>query len=558
MKTVLITKIPVVSYTTFAEVASMERRPELGVLCRAAMEPNRRITPAVIQSVLPGIGETGAENIIRWAQMLGICDRNGGITALAEDVAETDEVPVPEQGTYRFWVVQHPLLGKRFLSMERVSSTRHPRTEEIKPIPVEPDTGKLFVSVLSANDRFMVKGFPSNHGQKGCIVQHSNASCTLRWTLDFNAENDTWQLEGMIESREGKGKQTLKPIQHNPESDGLDLWKLVEHWAREELANFGVWEAADRRLAVDFQRLNRDEIDTFKKLLQLKSVRVPGKGEFKNVRLEQTPIGPLNQKEAQIWADDRFTHRLTAEPSYRSRSEVRDLFSDLTEDTPLEKYSPQLLYHHELADQFSDRPEVYWSIVAPVDLSPRPVEPSLLAGLTVGAEQENSESTQIPNVVRIPYRGGWSMRQLVDELLQGEIPARVLLCDRYVRGNKNLKMLKLLAEALIAVNQDVILDVWTEEKDSNLEAIKQTTGRTAKSYNTVFANNAPHDRYMVLSTKSGDGFGWHMSNSPLDPRSDVPDPTVGTPLRWRDFSATRVLPEGVLPALRNWIKGEVN
>ena len=53
MRCVLTTEIPVSRVAVFAEMAWMERRPELGLLCRTAREHGNRITTAVVQSALP-------------------------------------------------------------------------------------------------------------------------------------------------------------------------------------------------------------------------------------------------------------------------------------------------------------------------------------------------------------------------------------------------------------------------------------------------------------------------------------------------------------------------
>ena len=50
MRCELTTQIPVSRVAVFAEMAWMERRPELGLLCRAARAQDNRITTAIVQS----------------------------------------------------------------------------------------------------------------------------------------------------------------------------------------------------------------------------------------------------------------------------------------------------------------------------------------------------------------------------------------------------------------------------------------------------------------------------------------------------------------------------
>ncbi len=554
MRCVLTTEIPVGRVAVFAEMAWMERRPELGLICRTAQAHGNRITSAVVQSALPGLPDAGANNVISWCKMLGLCDGRGGLTALGEDVAISDEAPVPEQGVYCLWLAQHPVLGRRVLAVERLSSNRDQRFQSIEPLKVEPDRGKVFRSVLDGKERFMVRDLPTNHGDPGGLVDDTRATCRFRWTLDFDQTRDQWQLDGMIEAPQGNGKHAMRPMQHDPESDGLDLWKLASTWATGPLATFGRWQSNERRLAVAFDGLAEDELDTFRKSLALRRVEVPGKGVYENVSLEDVPVGPAAAQDAQRWAMARFDRHLSEKPGYRSRAEVREQFAQLTEYTPLETFAPTLPSHDDLLLRASKDPERFWSLAAPVDLSPFPAASDDLGPLRIGSPAPIA-AVEPPGVVRVPYRGGWSMRKLVDRLLSGFVPRRVLLCDRYVRGDDNLDTLKLFVAALRAEALNVVVDVWTGDEEADFKKVQAITGTAPLSYREVFVRSLPHDRYLLVLPGQGQGFGWHMSNSPIHARADMKGAGPETPLRWKDLVATRVSADELEPALRQWLTG---
>ncbi len=554
MRCVLTIEIPVSRVAVFAEMAAMERRPELGLLCRAGREHGNRITTAIVQSALPGLSDAGASNVIAWCKMLGLCDGRGALTALGEDVADVDEAPVPEQGVYGLWLAQHPVLGRRVLAVERLASNRDQRFESIEPLAVEPDRGRVFRSVLDGKERFLVRDLPTNHGQPGGLVGTTRATCRLRWTLDFDQQRDQWQLDGEIEAPQGNGKYVMRPMQHEPESDGLDLWNLASTWATGPFASFGRWQDGERRLAVAFDGLEEGELDSFRKNLLLRQVEIPGKGHYENVTLEAVPIGPTSAHDAQRWAMARAERRLGTKPGYRSRAQVREEFAQLTEETPLEAFAPTLPSHEDLLSYASKDPDGYWSLAAPVDLSPFHVAADDLGPLRIGSPASIS-AAEPPGVVRIPYRGGWSMRKLVDRLLSGVAPRRVLLCDRYVRGDDNLEALKLLVVALRASTPNVAIDVWTSDEEADFQRIQAITGSLPRSYREVFGRDLPHDRYLLVLPGQGQGFGWHMSNSPIHARADVKGASPETPLRWKDLAATRVTAEELEPALRQWLAG---
>jgi hypothetical protein len=550
MRTVLSSPIEVHRVAMFAEMAWLERRPELGLVCRAARQHHNQMSEATVQSVLPGLTDAGARNVLRWCYMLKLCDAQGGLTALGEDVAEHDEAPVPEQGVYGMWLAEHPVFGRRILSVERRSSTRDQRFDEVQPLGTEPDRGVVFRSVVDSKQRFMLRDLPANHGQPGCLPGTTRATCRLRWTLDFDSGRDQWQLDGVIEAEGG-----MKPMKHEPESASLDLWALASIWATGPFASFGRWQAADRRLAVARQSATDAEQDSFLKTLKVKRLEVPGKGTYDDVTLEDVPIGPTTSEEAQQWALGRFSRHLTRHPAYRSRGELRQVFAELTEGTPLERFAPTLPAHDALmGGNYANQPELFWAFAAPVDLAPRPVPAEELAAMRIGSAAPEA-GVEAPSLIRIPYRGAWTMRRLVERLTGGLAPRKVLMSDRYVRGDDNLATLRVLVQALRAVAPAVSIEVWTGDEDADFKQIQAITGSPPRSYREVYGRSVPHDRYILMVPTTGAGFGWHLSNSPLHARADVTPAGPETPLRWKDLAGARVSAEELEPALRQWLAG---
>lgn len=554
MKAVLTSMIPVHRLAVFAEMAWLMRRPELGLLCRAARSQGRRISVEAVQTALPGIAEAGTSNVLEWCRMLGLCDAQGGLTALGEDVADREEAPVPEQGVYDLWVAQHPVIGRRVLSVARLASSRDGRFDLVEPVPFEPDLGRVFRSVVDPKERFLVRRLPSNHGQPGCLAGVSGATCKLRWTLDFDGGRDQWQLLGEIEPPNGGRAQGLMPMRHEPESAGLDLGVLAKAWGVGPLSAVGRWDASQRLLGVAVQGLTSAEIESFRKTVKLSRVEVPGMGAYEDVTVEDVAIGPASPEDAHRWALLRLDRHLAASPGYRSRAELREQFAQLTEGTPLERHAPTLPAHDDLLAMTGREAAKFWSLAAPVDLSPYPVPAEELAALRVGVQAPLSRMER-PGIVRVPYRSGWSMRMLVDDLLGGTAPAKVLLCDRYVRGPENLAALRLLVAALRGAGPAAAIEVWTGEEDADFKQIHAITGTQPRSYRQVFGRFLPHDRYMLIAPVQGQGFGWQMSNSPLHARADVQAASAESALRWKDLSATRATPDELEPALRQWFGG---
>ncbi|MGP3927933.1 hypothetical protein [Streptomyces sp. 8N616] len=560
MRTELTDEVPVSRFAAFAEMASLEQRPELGAICRAARTSGGRIAPSVVQQALPGLTDAGAANVVRWCCDLALCDRSGSLTGLGEVVADTDRAPVPEQGVYEMWVAGHPLLGSRLLHVERLTSSRDGRFPDTDAIPVEPDRNTAHPSVVDPQRRFVLRSFPSNHGRHGALRRESRAYCRVTWVLDWthgpHGASEV-RLDGAIDTASGH-----RPIRHEPERMEIDLWRLADTWALGPLRAHGRWSAEDRRLAVPVARLSVPEQEAFAMTLDLGGVEVTGYGHWSSgAVLSDVPIGPATADDAQAWAMARLDRRLEGSGLRHTRVQVRGLFASVTEDTPLAAPGPILPDHDALLARYELAPEVFWRLAAPVDLAPTPVSQEELGPMSIEAgNRDYLVSTDYDSaVVRVPYRGGWSMRMLLDRLTGDEKPRRLLLVDKYVRGRDNLRSLELLVATLAELGSPA-LDVWTgnDTDDATAAHVERLTGHRPRRYRQVFGHSVNlHDRYLVVVPERGAPYGWQMTNSPLDARvDDGVEPSPVTPLRWRDLVAARLSVEQLHRPMAAWTEAD--
>lgn len=556
MRTELVRDVPVERYAVFAEMAWLQRRPELAAICRVARESGGRITPSVIEQALPGLTDVGAENVIGHCRDLELCDRSAALMSLGETVAETEEAPVPEQGVYDVWATADPLLGPtgpRILHVDRVNSTRDARFDAIGPIPVRPRPGEVFVSVVDPQSRFMLRSFPTNEHEAAAVPRDARGTrCWLTWVLDWDRETDEIRLDGTINARDHR------TIKYEPGREGIDLWKLMEAWSLGPLHRHGRWRAGHRRLAVEYAGLSAQERTSFVKDLDLGDVEVPGYGSWSDVRLTDVPIGPATAGDAGLWAMELLDRRLRETETRFPRTAVRRLFAELTAAPALEPFSPTLPDHDTLLDGYAEDPEVFWRIAAPVDLAPFPSPPEELGPMTVGEHAPRVGPPDRPDRIWLTPGTLASMRTLVDRLTGGQPAQRMLLVDRYVRGEANLVSLEILT-ATLADQGTPSLDVWTgtEVESDALAEIQEITGRRPRRYRDIFGRIVPiHGRYVVVVPRHGPPFGWHLSDSLLAARvNDKADAAPTTPLRWRDLAANR-LSIGQLPeAMADWAGG---
>lgn len=385
MKIELEVEIPVERFAVPAELAFLERRPELGILCRAARAAGGRITEERIAELLPGLRQGGVRNILAGCRHLGLCDDAHTLTSFGLEAAESDEVPVPEQGVYDLWVAVHPLLGRRILHAERRGPQRGDPFLPEDTLPIVPEREQLFTSVIEPKLRLVLREFPHDHAQLRCKRWPAPTPLTLHWTWDMDASQDRWTLRGHLDAGTARSR-VEDEVDHRAESAGIDVWTLFAELAGNCLAA-GTWDRQQRRLAVSDAGLTADEQDSFCKRWDLAGAELARYGRFQRVRLDAVPIGPATAADAARWARARFDRQLdggTQALGYQTRVNVVGQWAGLVLDTPLAAFAPPVPAHEELL-RAAARPALFWSLAAPVDLAPVEVEAAALGRVPVAA-----------------------------------------------------------------------------------------------------------------------------------------------------------------------------
>ena len=385
MKTRLTAAVPVTQVGVMAELAFLEPRPELVHLCSIAAQGSAPgLTPEAVDHALPGLSSAARNNLVRWCRYLGLCDDGGALTARGREVAAGGHVPLPEEGSYRLWVAEHPVCGTRPLHVERVLDNSDRRFDNLTDFPFPGLVGKSLAwpSLIDAK-RVVVLRRLLEEGNRQASRVEGTSTCEVHWDLDFLQGTNRWALHGSVRTKERN-----EALQHSGESVAeLNLPELFGQWIATEEGARRRWDAAERRLLVPFDGLDERAQESFLTDMSFQRVRVPGRGEYSRVTVQGVPLGPIDAGAARQWALARWRRRVAREEGYLSRAQARNLFEEVVRGTPLAAHAPAIPSHVEALrghDQESTR-TVYWRLAASVDLSPTPVEPALLESAQVSS-----------------------------------------------------------------------------------------------------------------------------------------------------------------------------
>lgn len=552
MRCELVTSLKVHRFAAFAEMAVYVKRPEMQALCRAALKAGGVITHEAVRSVLPDATDVACSNIIGWCREIGLCDKRDVLTETGKQAAsEEGEAPLLEQGVYALWGVEHPVLGGRILHWERI---RIDRNDEGTPaqLPLTIDLNQVWRSVISGKG-FAVRDLPSgNREPLGYTDSDHQSTCELRWNIDFRLGISQWTLAGRIAGgRDGDPG----PIRSTPTDRPCDLRTLADRWMRGVKPAEGRWNLQQRRLEVPFKETLDEAVrHTFQTSVNLDEVEGPDGDVYEHVRITDVPVGPATPDDARRWMLWRLRRRL-AEPGYRSADALAAEYVAVTEGTPLEAMTAAPEPEEILKETRNERP-LFWRVAAGLDLT---CEPKVVVAKSTKVALSAPSS---PASVRLVRDSNLSMQELLSRLLGTVRPRRVLICDRFVRGDGNLACLRLLHDSLRQQHANSRLFVLTDRDAADprqAARIQQVVGESPVWYEQAFGRiraEQPHDRFLLVD--SGDTrLAWQMSNSPLDARPLLGKAaTPDAPLKWRDLACTPVAPsELYYPYLIKWFDG---
>lgn len=552
MRCELVQPLDVHRFAAFAEMAVYVKRPEMQALCRTALKAGCVITHEVVRSVLPDASDVACRNILDWCREIGLCDGRGGLSEAGEQAAsEEGEAPLLEQGVYAMWGVEHPVLGGRILHWERIRIDRNDEGTPA-PLPMTIDRRQVWRSVITGQG-FEMRDLPSGNSEPlGYTDPQHQSTCEFRWALDFRAGSSQWMLAGRIAGgRDGDPGS----IRSTPTDRPCDLRTLADRWMRGVHPAEGRWNMQHRRLDVAFKDSLEEAVrQTFQTTVRLPEVEGPDGDAYEDVRIADVPVGPATPDDARRWMLWRLRRRLT-EPGYRSVDALNADYAAVTESTPLEAMTAAPEPEEILKEARNERP-VFWRVAAGIDLTCEP------RALTAAAKKVAPSAKSSPASVRLVRNSNLSMQELLSRLLGTDHPRRVLICDRFVRGDGNLACLKLLYDALRQQHVNARLLVLTDrdaEDPKQATRIQQVVGEVPMWYEQAFGPKRaeqPHDRFLLVD--AGDTrLAWQMSNSPLDARP-LPGKAAATdtPLKWRDLACTPVAPsELYYPYLVKWFDG---
>lgn len=366
MRTLLYADVDLAWVTACAEVGVYEKRPDMQWLCAAAT--GGVLDVAGIAAALPGLSDTASKNLLRTCKYLALCDDSGRLSADGHDCVKTGVAGIPEQGLYAFLLARHPAIGTRVLHWTPIESDD--RTGSVAQVgdDLRDVLGRSWTGLPFAADVRIRKVFAARQAPPLGRFDKVRGDCALVWEIDFSAGTCERRLEATVDAGEitaAKGKGFVMPL---APLGAPVVAALMSHWDPR-------WHSTSGRLGMVYDGAAdaREGRDDFLRQIDYGQVEIPGESHFRDVSVDDVPVGPTDAAGAQDWAAQLLVAQILASDTYLTLDDARGLHDDLVAGSPLERFSPRpppsdylLGALAALADPIAAA--AFWRFAAPLDV----------------------------------------------------------------------------------------------------------------------------------------------------------------------------------------------
>jgi hypothetical protein len=370
MKPITLTrKIELEKYELLMEIGRQENRQELHSILLLAKELGGKISPNdICEKLLLGRPPQVGRTILDRCRYLDLIDTYDRITEIGYEALRNEQIYIPERGRYLLWYTNDPLHSSRVLHIEALpesslynevyvdrngdQSTDKDETEEI-PDKIKSIQGKTLTIYGNGRNQIQIRKINSQ-GLQIKLEPKDNQRAILR----LNPKQTTKvTFDGRFKFDELK-----------PEIKYDFSWRSV-------LGPYAdSWETTNNQPALrsPYHGLKEEEIFTFTKNLHIKSPTMNIYGEFEDTIIQNLPIKPATQSDAEKWGKHLLKKSINTymdqELLQENHESIRNKFPDYPNFPLPTNY--ELLEDIIESNSDGDRvPPEYWYLQAPIDLT---------------------------------------------------------------------------------------------------------------------------------------------------------------------------------------------
>ena len=394
-----------------------------------------------------------------------------------------------------------------------------------------------------------------NDLHKDAKVQiHKETKVTLNMTL--REEQSSWWFSGSLHSN--KNNKTIQKKERNFVQNWISK---LPNWLKNSNPEIDL-NPSNKQAKVPFSFVQNDlkSCQTFKKNIRIGTISRDdfyNISDFQNVEVENIPIVPKTESDAQQWVMHLFYQKLRNIKTYTSRHRLIQMFHRCILNTPLESFQLELPPTQELIQYLqinqSNEQAFYLQVALDLTSDSKGSEPYTYGLQNVEGIRQTKHSFEIEG-------RNISYQELLTCMLQQKHPQKVLLIDKHLYQKGNPRKIILFLETLQSIVPNVTMDLVAPKGDNQKEKIAQKIERESnKRITTLGSKNffdnqqQPHDRYIFWKINAQQAFGWRLTHTIFNPKVHV-DSTPQTPLKWEPLGGIRQEKNQFIDEVKQWLE----
>lgn len=342
-------KIKVRTFEAEGTVAIGRDRPEFLAVARLAADLRRPISGKdITRELLGNLPEQVGWRVLDRALALGLLERRdtrgpATLSASGRAMLEYNEVLVPEEGVWRFYIVEDQLVERALVHVQRldIDDAREERNRLYRQRSDRSGRGVRIPEALADLVRVPLRSAVDESsfevrelGQRGEPGGEEVLVVSLEWA---QGEAPSVYLRGRLSG--GTSKDTVSVDRKLSISAGLeklsypDVWTaLVSGATKTPADHLHYWrrQAGKIVLPTNMEPWKHAERRTFMTTLAIPKIRVAGIGHFEESRLEGVELVAENPAAAQMWGEwllwDSISAYVVRSDIERAREDVRARF----------------------------------------------------------------------------------------------------------------------------------------------------------------------------------------------------------------------------------------
>ena len=310
MKTIVLRRrIAVRCWNVIGTVAEAKKRPELMPILFRARERNRTSAKDVAEHLFFEYQSRRvvAERMLRIALNYGLLQQDEqwfSLTDAGFAALNSEQIFIPERGSWTIWACDDPLLGYPIL---RVDRWREPTAlDDVQQGKRKEADARKFVKVPRTLRDVTGRIASPSCGNGGFLrvdefddkAEEVKSRDDLR--IVWNVGERALRLEGSL------GGSSVSTVLEAPDFTSEDVWlQLIE---AEGLSP--QWDRSRRALLVSFEETNERERESLRRDLAITTPELGSFGKFDSLTIRDVSIYANSARDAGFWADWRFRTRL--------------------------------------------------------------------------------------------------------------------------------------------------------------------------------------------------------------------------------------------------------